>query len=155
MDELKEWAEQQLADGADESDVHDALVDRGVEPPVADELLDEVAGRVDHGGAPAATLTERSAALAAGLSFLTAGIYFLYWFYSTWNDFSDGAARWRTTLTTLLLLVPVVNIWVMWKHAAAAAAVTGEGSPILATALYIVFFPAGVYMVQSHINAAA
>ena len=55
--------------------------------------------------------------------FLTLGIYMLYWFVSTKNELKEKGAE---IPTAWLLIIPLVNIYWLWKYYEGAQQVTNE-----------------------------
>lgn len=90
------------------------------------------------------------------LGVLTFGFYFLYWFYDTNQQFKseleDGS---HPGLRTLALLVPIVNIVAMYKHAKSSKEATGGHDWLLVLLAYLVLAPVAWFVVQSDINDAA
>lgn len=100
-------------------------------------------------------LKQRSPLFVIVFSLLTFGIYFLYWFYDTNQQFKrklpDGS---HPGLRTLAMLVPIVNIVAMYKHAESASEVTDGHDWLLIFLAYLVFAPIAWFVIQSDINKA-
>lgn len=88
---------------------------------------------------------------------ITAGIYGIYWFYATLKElhlanYTDARAGWWT----VLLLVPIANIFAFWHHAHQYAQFIGEKYPGIGIfLLWLVFAPAAWFLVQRDLNRAA
>jgi membrane protease YdiL (CAAX protease family) len=57
------------------------------------------------------------------LPFITLGIYTLYWFVSTKGELNNKGAN---IPTAWLIIIPLVNLWWMWKYFEGAEQVTNE-----------------------------
>ena len=57
------------------------------------------------------------------LPFITFGIYILYWFVSTKGELNRKGA---SIPTAWLLIIPLVNLWWMWKYFEGAEQVTNK-----------------------------
>jgi len=57
------------------------------------------------------------------IPFITFGIYAIYWFVSTKKELNRNGAE---IPTAWLLIVPLVNIWWMWKYYEGAEKVTNN-----------------------------
>lgn len=91
------------------------------------------------------------------LFIVTLGIYGVYWFYVTSKEMVaykglDGSPG----LWTVLLLVPFVSLYSLWKQSKAVEAVTdGKYQAILMFILWIFFEPAVWFITQSELNKLA
>jgi hypothetical protein len=85
---------------------------------------------------------------------ITLGIYGIYWFYKTSKELIEYTKRDSSALLwTLGLFIPIVNVVIAWKYAHTLEKATkGKRSGILIFLLWLVFFPAAQYVVQSDIN---
>ncbi len=89
------------------------------------------------------------------LTFVTLGVYGLYWFYRTGAATAATGQDARPLLWLIGIFIPLVNVAVLWRYAHAVAAATDRtGGPLLFV-LLLVFFPLGQYRVQADLNAAA
>jgi len=70
------------------------------------------------------------------LTLITAGLYQIYWLYSTKEEMRAKGSR---IPTILLLLVPLVNIWWFWRYARGVAEVTRHEDHRLLTFVLLVF----------------
>jgi hypothetical protein len=96
-----------------------------------------------------------SLVLQVVLSVVTLGLYTIYWWHRVHVQLSRGtnadfSAAWRT----VGLFVPLYNVVVTWRTCHDAEAVTGKDG-ILVFLLFLVFAPAGWFVVQSGINEVA
>jgi membrane protease YdiL (CAAX protease family) len=74
-------------------------------------------------------MKNRSIAAVILLPFVTFGIYTLYWHVSTKGELNERGA---TIPTAWLIIIPLVNIWWMWKYYEGAEKVTnGKVSGVL------------------------
>jgi hypothetical protein len=68
-------------------------------------------------------MRNRSVLAVVLLPFVTLGIYTLYWFVSTKGELNNKGA---SIPTAWLLIIPLVNIWWMWKYFEGAEQVTNN-----------------------------
>lgn len=68
-------------------------------------------------------MKNRSIAAVILLPFITLGIYSLYWFVKTKGELNSRGAN---IPTAWLLIIPLVNIWWMWKYYEGAEQVTSS-----------------------------
>jgi len=91
----------------------------------------------------------------AALAIVTLGLYGLYWWYDTNEQFDGGtSADLNPLVQTVLFVIPPLNLYAIWKYAGAAEEVAGQ-SAIVLSLLFVVFPPAGWYLVQTGINGVA
>ena len=84
------------------------------------------------------------------LTFVTLGIYAIYWQVSTKIELNK---RGSTVPTAWLLLVPIVNIWWLWKYSEAVDKETnGTYSTVIAFILLFVLGPIGMIIIQHEFN---
>ena len=87
------------------------------------------------------------------LSFVTLGIYPLYWMVSTKNEMNRNGAN---IPTAWLLIVPIANIYWIWKFSEGVEVVTkGALSGPVAFLLLFVLGLIGVAILQSKFNGIA
>ena len=86
------------------------------------------------------------------LSMFTFGIYGLYWYVSTKTEMNEEGAN---IPTAWLLIIPLANIFWLWKYCEGAATVTGKMSAIGLFLLEIIFAPAAIWIIQSGLNEKA
>lgn len=94
---------------------------------------------------------QKSLGMQVGLTVVTLGLYPLYWFYSTAQQFDQGTDR---DLTPIFGIIPVLNFVCAWQIADAAESVTDQDKEILFL-LFLVFGVVSWYWVQSGINGIA
>jgi hypothetical protein len=68
-------------------------------------------------------MKKRSIAAVVLLPFVTLGIYTIYWFVSTKGELNTKGAK---IPTAWLIIIPLVNIWWMWKYYEGAEQVTNS-----------------------------
>ncbi len=91
--------------------------------------------------------------LVVVLTIITVGIYGIYWVVSTKNEMVDMGAD---IPTAWLLIIPIANIYFMWKYAHGVEFISeGAISGVLLFILWLVFFPAAIYMTQTELNRQA
>lgn len=91
----------------------------------------------------------------AALAIVTLGLYGIYWWYDTNQQFADGTgAELNPVVQTVLFVIPPLNLYAIWKYSGAAEKVAGQSAVVLFL-LFIVFPPAGWYLVQTGINGVA
>ncbi len=84
------------------------------------------------------------------LPFVTFGIYSLYWMVKTKVEMN---ARGATIPTAWLIIVPLVNIWWLWKYSEGVDHVTGgKMSGVLAFILLFLLGNIGGAIVQDSFN---
>jgi ABC-type transport system involved in cytochrome c biogenesis permease subunit len=96
--------------------------------------------------------TKRSLVMIYILSILTFGIYLVYWFVKTKNELNGMGAR---IPTAWLLIIPIANIYWLYKYAEGFAKVTKKESTIL---WFLLFLFVGIVVpaiVQSELNKLA
>ena len=100
---------------------------------------------------------KRNPVLVIILTFITLGIYGIYWFYQTSKELIAYTHKQANPLLwTIGLFIPVLNLIVIWKYAHAVEEATGgRRNGILIFLLWMVFFPAVQYVVQSELNKLA
>ncbi len=105
-----------------------------------------------------AAIKRRNPFLVLLFSFITFGIYSIYWIVSTTNELRGRTSSAPNPWLLLLLLVPFVNIVVIiiyyWKYSKAVEELSGFGA--IGTFLLLLFFnPVGVVIVQMKLNENA
>jgi len=90
-------------------------------------------------------------------SIVTFGIYTLYWFYQTSKELIELSKSNSNPILWLVgMFVPLVNFYVFWKYSKAVEQVSeGSLSAILVFIVFLVFFPAAQYLVQTELNKHA
>lgn len=84
------------------------------------------------------------------LSIITLGIYGIYWQVSTKGEMNRLGAK---IPTAWLLIVPIVNIWWMYKYSEGVEQVTGNKmSAIMAFILLFLIGMIGALFIQSEFN---
>ena len=84
------------------------------------------------------------------LPLLTFGIYGLVWFLKTGREMRSLGA---VIPTAWLLLIPLVNLYWVWKWSKGVEKVTNNHfSPVAAFVLLVLLGPIGAAIVQSHFN---
>ncbi len=92
------------------------------------------------------------------LFIITLGIYGIYWFYATYNEMTraNGKTEANGCLWTILLLIPIANLFAVWKHSMEYAEVVDQKYPGIAIfILWLVFAPVVWFIVQTDLNRAA
>ena len=95
-------------------------------------------------------MTRRSPILVLVLSIITFGIYALVWYVITKDEMNRRGAR---IPTALLIIIPLVNIYWLWKFSEGVEKVT-KGGMSGAVAFLLLFFLSviGMAIVQSSLN---
>jgi RNA polymerase subunit RPABC4/transcription elongation factor Spt4 len=87
------------------------------------------------------------------LSVVTLGIYYIYWLVKTKNEMVVLGAD---IPTAWLLIIPFVNFYFYWKYSEGAQYISSHSvDGVLLFILFIVFFPAAIYLTQKEINRHA
>lgn len=87
------------------------------------------------------------------LSFLTLGIYAIYWLVKTKKEINDLGAK---IPTCWWLVIPILNIYWLYKYSEGFTLKIKKGdSPILWFLLLIVVGPIGMLLMQMELNKKA
>jgi hypothetical protein len=100
----------------------------------------------------------RNMFLQVVLFIITFGIYGLYWFYQTTSEMAEltGDTEVSPGLLTVLLVIPIVNIYSMYQHSELCDKMTAGRMPVWALLiLWIIFTPAAWIIVQLELNKRA
>jgi hypothetical protein len=98
-------------------------------------------------------MTQRSPALVIVFSIITFGIYALYWMVKTKDEMNTRGAN---IPTAWLLIVPIANIWWMWKFSEGVGKVTNNQlSGAVAFILLFLIEIIGMAVIQSALNKVA
>ncbi|WP_345763202.1 DUF4234 domain-containing protein [Diaminobutyricibacter sp. McL0608] len=93
-------------------------------------------------------MKRRSPAAVFFLPFLTLGIYWIVWLATTRGELTTRDAR---IPTTWFYILPIVNIWWLWKFSAGIAHITGR-STLAPFALLFLLGNIGATFVQAGLN---
>jgi hypothetical protein len=107
--------------------------------------------RIDH-------IKYRNMIVQVILYIITLGIYGIYWYYVTFNELrvANGKDEGPGCLWTILLLVPIANLFSFWFHSFEYAEFIDNRYPGIAIfILWIVFAPVVWFLVQWDLNQAA
>lgn len=87
------------------------------------------------------------------LTFVTCGIYAMYYLYKTSEEMN---ARGADIPSFVHFFIPILNIIWLWKWMKGVEHVTnGAQSAGMLLLIWIVFYPAAIFMVQSKFNEIA
>lgn len=88
---------------------------------------------------------------------LTFGLYSFYWYYSTLDEMSRfNGKRTEPLLWTILMFIPLLNFFAMWRHAGESSTISAGNYPaILLWVLWIFVTPAVWILVQLELNRIA
>ena len=92
------------------------------------------------------------------LFIITLGIYGIYWFHVTLKETqrANGKADERVWPWTVLVVIPIANLFAWWRHSHEYAEFVGEKYPGIAIfILWLVFVPVVWFLVQRDLNRAA
>ncbi|MDO8553910.1 MAG: DUF4234 domain-containing protein [Candidatus Micrarchaeota archaeon] len=91
------------------------------------------------------------------LTFITLGIYALYWLYQTKQEMDELNGESKSGIMFLImLLIPLVNFYALWKYSSSVQKATkGAQGGVLVFILFLVFFPIAQFLVQSELNKFA
>jgi hypothetical protein len=98
-------------------------------------------------------MTKRGPFLVFLLTFITCGIYGIYWYVVTKKEMNSCGA---TIPTAWLLIIPFVNYYWLWKFSEGVATVTKGG--MSAGSVFLLNFclgPIGMAIVQGSLNSVA
>jgi ACR3 family arsenite efflux pump ArsB len=90
-------------------------------------------------------------------SFITLGIYLLYWFYNTTRELGEiNKSDTNPLLWTIGLFIPFVNLYVFWKYSGESEkALKNKYSQLILFLAWLVFCPIAMYLTQKGINEYA
>lgn len=95
-------------------------------------------------------MKNRSLVAMVLLTIVTLGIYEIYWSVKTKGEMNALGA---TIPTAWLIIVPLVNIWWLWKYSEGVGKVTGEKlQPVLAFILLFLLDIIGMMVIQHYFN---
>lgn len=103
-------------------------------------------------------IKRRNVIMVSILFIITLGIYGLYWFYQTASEMIryNKQENENPFVWLILALIPIVNLYAIWKHAQAVELMTQKGtSGILLLILWIVFAPIALILIQLELNKRA
>lgn len=97
---------------------------------------------------------KRSPVKAVVFTIITLGIYGIYWFYKTSKYLINYTKKDSSPGVWLIgFLIPFVNIVIIWKYSHLLEEATkGKREGILIFVLWLVLFPAAIYVIQKDIN---
>jgi bacteriorhodopsin len=95
---------------------------------------------------------ERNILLVYILSFVTFGIYFIYWLYKTKNELNELGAN---IPSFILFFIPIANIYWLYKYTEGWAYVTKKDNTILYFILFLFVSIIMPYFVQKELNQMA
>ncbi len=89
--------------------------------------------------------------------FLTFGLYSLYWYYSTLDEMTKlEGKRTEALLWTILIVIPIISFFAMWKHSVAADHAFEKTYPaVLLFVLWIFISPVVWILLQIELNRIA
>jgi hypothetical protein len=95
-------------------------------------------------------MTKRSPLAVFLLPFVTFGIYGIYWYVKTKGEM---VAKGADIPTAWLLIVPIANIWWVWKYSVGVEKVTGgKVTAILSVILLLLLSSIGSAILQNSYN---
>lgn len=103
-------------------------------------------------------IKQRNMFLQVFLAIITLGLYCIYWYYISLRDMhiANGNTESRTFWWTVLLLVPVANLFALWHFAKEYWEFCGERYPVVAIfILELLLDPVVWFLVQRDLNRAA
>ena len=109
-------------------------------------------------GGPYSHIKYRNMFVQVLLFIITLTLYGIYWFYATYNETSraNGKTDANGCLWTILFLIPIANLFAVWKHSFEYAEFVDNKYPGIAIfILWLVFAPVVWFLVQSDLNRAA
>jgi hypothetical protein len=135
----------------------------GLTPGLAPVILtsDSSLGGKRHGPSSAAgkskqketDMKNRNPALVLILSLITCGIYGIVWYVKTKEEMKSKGAD---IPTAILLIIPFVNLFWLWKYSSGVEQVTSGGFGAAVSFLLLLFTgPIGMAVVQSQFNKLA
>lgn len=116
------------------------------------------AARPGPTGKPTGHIKYRNMFIQVILYVITLGIYAIYWYYVTLAelDIANGNTEGSGCIWTVLLLIPIANLFAWWHYSTGYARFVDDKYPGIAIfILWIVFAPAAWFLVQLDLNRAA
>ncbi len=90
------------------------------------------------------------------VSFITAYIYGLYWFYKTREELNELVKGTTSPLLwTIGLFVPFVNLYVLWKYCEDLQSASKGRDKVIMFLAWIVFMPVAQWLIQEELNKLA
>ena len=102
-------------------------------------------------------IKERNPFAVIAFSIISCGLYSIYWLFSTAGELNQKGHLSMTPVVFLVLsLIPFVGFYTLWQYASAVEKLSGSklSGPVIFV-VWIVFFPAAVFMIQTALNDAA
>jgi len=115
-------------------------------------LKDRLDCRVD--GDERVTIKKRNIVLVYILAIITLGIYGIYWLYSTKKEMNEELGA--NIPTTILIIIPIANLYWMYRYAEAfATKVKKDDNTVLWALLFILISIITPAIVQTELNKLA
>jgi hypothetical protein len=103
------------------------------------------------------TVKKRNPLFVVVVSFFTAYIYGLYWFYKTrgeLNELTNGKTS--PLLWTIGLFIPFVNLYALWRYCEDVETVSNKAKgKVLLFLAWIIFLPIAQWLTQEELNKLA
>ena len=103
-------------------------------------------------------IKRRNMVMQIFLCIITLGIYAFYWHFVTLGELrrANDSPDDKRLLWTLLLLVPILNLFSFWRHSKEYTYFITDRYPVIVIfVLWIIFVPAVWFLVQVDLNRAA
>ena len=102
-------------------------------------------------------IKQRNIVMVLILFVITLGIYGLYWFYSTANELIQRNKQDENPFIWLIMaLIPIVNLFAIWKHAQAVELMTEKKvNGMVLFLLWVVIAPVAIIVTQMELNKRA
>ncbi len=102
-------------------------------------------------------IKQRNIVMILILFVITLGIYGLYWFYSTANELIQRNKQDENPFIWLIMaLIPIVNLFAIWKHAQAVELMTEKRvNGMVLFLLWVVIIPVAIIVTQMELNKLA
>jgi hypothetical protein len=103
------------------------------------------------------TVKKRNPLFVIIVSILTGFLYGIYWFYSTRKELNELTNQDTSPiLWTLGLLVPIVNLYVLWKYCEDVEITSKKAhNKVVLFLAWLVFFPIAQFLTQEELNKLA
>lgn len=155
---LVDYIKKHKSRGFSEDQIKDVLIKYGHSAKHVKEAI-KAASRKKEKPAEAPTgiavIKKRNPFLVFLFSFITAGIYYIYWLVSTTKELRKNTESAPNPWLIILFFVPFVNIIVAliyyWKYSKAINELTGFSKAALFI-LWIIFWPAAIILSQIELN---
>ena len=156
--QIVNYLKKEEAEGYSEEQLKEVLLENGYDPKEIQEAIEYVReskskqkSSKDKAQTKVSGIKKRNPILALVLSFVTFGIYILYWLITTALSLRKNTEE---IPHPILIIVPFVNIYFLWKFFVGVKEITGHDN-ITLFILWIFLSPVSIYLTQKELNKLA